>query len=497
MNNFNSKLLYACAIACTRASVHKTSSFGIRHNKKHSLSLIGSRSEIHHTIDQRSPLTGPSSTRQGGNPSRGMIGAMPAVAVRHERRRQENRTKRPSQLYLGGQWTQTSQGSPLTPSSYTQNKHDESAPEVYLCGKKKKPCKFSEYFFKLKPHIRNRDEFLQIESTINNSARTSVSLILLSGRKWEGYHRSDVFMEKHWKSAVARSLCDYFFDQQHKASNPDDTPPVIATPHHYLISIHRCSMFFVAVCISEVPTLFVIEFLHRVVDTFEDYFGECSETIIKENYVVVYELLDEMLDNGFPLATESNILKELIKPPTILRSIANTVTGKSNVSSTLPSGQLSNVPWRRSGVKYTNNEAYFDIIEEVDAIIDRTGATVFAEIQGYVENVRLEIPMSRVVLNCNLIPNQGKYSFDSVNKILHWNIGRIDTSKLPNLRGTVMVQSSSISLESNPAINVHFTINQLALSGLKVNRLDMYGEKYKPFKGVKYVTKAGKFQMRL
>lgn len=75
--------------------------------------------------------------------------------------------------------------------------------------------------------------------------------------------------------------------------------------------------------------MFVIEFLHRVVDTFQDYFSDCSETIIKENYVVVYELLDEMLDNGFPLATESNILKELIKPPNILRSLANTVTGKS------------------------------------------------------------------------------------------------------------------------------------------------------------------------
>ena len=34
------------------------------------------------------------------------------------------------------------------------------------------------------------------------------------------------------------------------------------------------------------------------------------------------------------------------------------------------------------------------------------------------------------------------------------------------------------------------------VAGLKVNRLDMYGEKYKPFKGVKYVTKAGKFQVR-
>lgn len=37
----------------------------------------------------------------------------------------------------------------------------------------------------------------------------------------------------------------------------------------------------------------------------------------------------------------------------------------------------------------------------------------------------------------------------------------------------------------------------MAVSGLKVNRLDMYGEKYKPFKGVKYITKAGKFQIRM
>ena len=60
----------------------------------------------------------------------------------------------------------------------------------------------------------------------------------------------------------------------------------------------------------------------------------------------------------------------------------------SRVSDTLPTGQLSNVPWRRMGVKYTNNEAYFDVIEEVDAIIDRSGSTVCAEIQGYVSVCR-------------------------------------------------------------------------------------------------------------
>lgn len=60
----------------------------------------------------------------------------------------------------------------------------------------------------------------------------------------------------------------------------------------------------------------------------QDYFGVCTEAAIKDNVVVVYELLEEMLDNGFPLATESNILKELIKPPTILRTMVNTITGE-------------------------------------------------------------------------------------------------------------------------------------------------------------------------
>lgn len=60
---------------------------------------------------------------------------MPAVAVRHERKRQEKRLKRPSQLYLGGQWMPPPQGSPPTPSPHGHNSHLEPLPELYLCGK--------------------------------------------------------------------------------------------------------------------------------------------------------------------------------------------------------------------------------------------------------------------------------------------------------------------------------------------------------------------------
>uniref|UniRef100_A0A3B5K0N7 AP-3 complex subunit mu-1 n=1 Tax=Takifugu rubripes TaxID=31033 RepID=A0A3B5K0N7_TAKRU len=378
-------------------------------------------------------------------------------------------------------------------------------------------------------------------------------------------HSGDIFLEKHWKSVVSRSVCDYFFEAKEKAVDPENVAPVLQTPHHYLISIYRGKLFFLSVVQNEVPPLFVIEFLHRVADTIQvwHYFGT----------VALY----------------------CLPPPTILRSVVNTLTGGSNVGETLPTGQLSNIPWRRSGVKYTNNEAYFDVVEEIDAILDKSGTTVCAEIQGVieacvrlsgmpdltlsfmnprilddvsfhpcvrfkrweservlsfippdgnfilmnyhvssqnlvaipvyvkqninffetgpcgrlditigpkqtmgktVEDLKVTICMPKSVLSANLTATQGNYTYDLATKVLVWDIGKLNPQKLPNLRGTLTTQSGVPKPEDNPSIQIGLKIQQLAISGLKVNRLDMYGEKYKPFKGVKYLTKAGKFQVR-
>lgn len=113
------------------------------------------------------------------------------------------------------------------------------------------------------------------------------------------------------------------------------------------------------------------------------------------------------------------------------------------------------------------------------------------------EGVVVEIMMPKSVLNVNLNANQGKYSFDSSTKLLLWDVGRMETGRpLPAVRGTILLQSGSLIPDSNPTIHLKFCINQFAISGVKVNRLDMYEEKYKPFKGVKYVTRSGNFQVR-
>lgn len=111
--------------------------------------------------------------------------------------------------------------------------------------------------------------------------------------------------------------------------------------------------------------------------------------------------------------------------------------------------------------------------------------------------------MPKSVLNCTLTPSQGKCTFDPIKKHLRWDIGKIDVNsqnaaRLPTLRGNIILATGQPIPDSNPILNVRFTINQIAISGIRVQRVDMQGENYKPFKGVKYITtvKNGRFQIR-
>ena len=43
-----------------------------------------------------------------------------------------------------------------------------------------------------------------------------------------------------------------------------------------------------------------------------DYFKEVEEESIRDNFVICYELLDEMVDFGYPQTTDAKILQEYI-----------------------------------------------------------------------------------------------------------------------------------------------------------------------------------------
>lgn len=89
-----------------------------------------------------------------------------------------------------------------------------------------------------------------------------------------------------------------------------------------------------------------------------------------------------MCDYGYPVITEPNSLMDMVKPPTITTKLAAVVAGRSVVADELPGSTVSNVPWRKKDVRYTQNDIYFDIIEEINCIIDRNGKVVHCDVSG-------------------------------------------------------------------------------------------------------------------
>ena len=52
--------------------------------------------------------------------------------------------------------------------------------------------------------------------------------------------------------------------------------------------------------------------MHSLINLFKSYFNKFNEKTLKSNFVIIYELLDEVCDNGYPQITSPEVLKAFI-----------------------------------------------------------------------------------------------------------------------------------------------------------------------------------------
>ena len=123
----------------------------------------------------------------------------------------------------------------------------------------------------------------------------------------------------------------------------------------------------------------ILCFLSQIVQIMCEYFGEIEEELLRDNFVLVYELLDEVMDFGYPQVSETKVLKEYIMQST------NLLQKKKKQPSTAPQAVTNAVSWRSEGIKYKKNEVFLDVIEKVDLLTSHTGAVLHSEIRGSVQ----------------------------------------------------------------------------------------------------------------
>jgi hypothetical protein len=89
---------------------------------------------------------------------------------------------------------------------------------------------------------------------------------------------------------------------------PNSNPPTL------VFSLHHANLLFLATASSEVEPLVVLEFIHRIIDAFEEFLGApLIAQKIESQYDVVAQLLNEMCDTGMINTTEPNALRDIVE----------------------------------------------------------------------------------------------------------------------------------------------------------------------------------------
>lgn len=88
--------------------------------------------------------------------------------------------------------------------------------------------------------------------------------------------------------------------------------PILAHGGVRFMWIKHNNLYLVATSKKNACVSLVFSFLYKVVQVFSEYFKELEEESIRDNFVIIYELLDELMDFGYPQTTDSKILQEYI-----------------------------------------------------------------------------------------------------------------------------------------------------------------------------------------
>nr|BAF63025.1 adaptor-related protein complex 2 mu 2 subunit [Dugesia japonica] len=189
-------------------------------------------------------------------------------------------------------------------------------------------------------------------------------------------HKGEVLISRIFRNDLSRNVVDAFRVNVIHARQQVRSP-VTNIARTSFFHVKRGSIWLCAVARTNVNAVMVFQFLHRMLDVMGQYFGKVNEENIKNNFVLIYELLDEILDYGYPQNTDTGILKTYITQAGIKSASKEETTQITNQVT----GQIG---WRREGIKYRRNELFLDVIESVNLLMSPQGQILSAHVAGKV-----------------------------------------------------------------------------------------------------------------
>uniref|UniRef100_A0AAQ5ZNT1 MHD domain-containing protein n=1 Tax=Amphiprion ocellaris TaxID=80972 RepID=A0AAQ5ZNT1_AMPOC len=172
-------------------------------------------------------------------------------------------------------------------------------------------------------------------------------------------HKGEVLISRVYRDDIGRNAVDAFRVNVIHARQQVRSP-VTNIARTSFFHVKRSNIWLAAATKQNVNAAMVFEFLYKMCDVMTAYFGKISEENVKNNFVLIYELLDG---------------KRMIHLPHYCSK-----EEQSQITSQV-TGQIG---WRREGIKYRRNELFLDVLESVNLLMSPQGQVLSAHVSGRV-----------------------------------------------------------------------------------------------------------------
>ena len=126
--------------------------------------------------------------------------------------------------------------------------------------------------------------------------------------------------------------------------------------------------------------------LSRISKLFKDYLGQFTEETVRMNFTLIYELLDEVVDWGFPQATTTDSLKAYVfNEPVTTKKEETLKIDFSAFSNKTTASASADKPIALRDKQKAKNEIFVDIDERVNVSFNSTGQILNQSIDGVVQ----------------------------------------------------------------------------------------------------------------
>ncbi|KAJ3180133.1 hypothetical protein HDU85_004136 [Gaertneriomyces sp. JEL0708] len=189
--------------------------------------------------------------------------------------------------------------------------------------------------------------------------------------------KGEVLISRLYRPDTKRSVADIFRIQV--VSSTDVRSPITTLGSMSFFHVRHENIYLVGVTKTNANAALIFEFLFKAVGLGRSYFGKFDEDAVKSNFALIYELLDEICDFGFPQNTEAETLKLYITTEGVRSEKAMKEEG-----SRIAIQATGAVAWRRPDIRYRKNEAFVDIVESVNLLMSAKGTVLRADVSGQV-----------------------------------------------------------------------------------------------------------------